>query len=95
VWPFQGKDGPMGSEPAMLAPLNCLVTTVACHPRTDIVAVGYEDGTVLLVRTPDGAEILARRPDGNQVSALAWSGAGTRLAFATEAGEVGVAELGA
>jgi WD40 repeat protein len=94
VWPFQGKDGPMGSEPAMLAPLNCLVTAVACHPRTDIVAVGYEDGTVLLVRTPDGAEILARRPDGNLVSALAWNAAGTRLAFATEAGDAGVAELG-
>jgi WD40 repeat protein len=95
LWPFQGKDGPMGSEPAMLAPLNCLVTTVACHPRSDIVAVGYEDGTVLLVRTPDGAEILARRPDGNLVSALAWNPAGTRLAFATEAGDAGVAELGA
>jgi WD40 repeat protein len=95
VWPFQGKDGPMGSEPAMLAPLNCLVTAVACHPRTDIVAVGYEDGTVLLVRTPDGAEILARRPDGNMVSALAWNAAGTRLAFATETGDAGVAELGA
>jgi WD40 repeat protein len=94
VWPFQGKDGPMGAEPAMLAPLNCLVTTVACHPRADITAVGYEDGTVLLVRTPDGAEILARRPDGNLVSALAWNAAGTRLAFATEAGDAGIAELG-
>jgi WD40 repeat protein len=94
VWPFQSKEGPMGAEPAMLAPLNCLVTTVACHPRTDIVAVGYEDGTVLLVRAPDGAEILARRPDGNLVSALAWNAAGTRLAFATEAGDSGVAELG-
>jgi WD40 repeat protein len=95
VWPFQGKDGPMGTEPAMLAPLNCLVTTVASHPRTEIVAVGYEDGTVLLVRAPDGAEILARRPDGNLVSALAWNATGTRLAFATEAGDAGVAELGA
>jgi WD40 repeat protein len=95
LWPFQGKDGPMGAEPAMLAPLNCLATTVACHPRTDIVAVGYEDGTVLLVRTPDGAEILARRPDGNPLSALAWNATGTRLAFATEAGDAGVAELGA
>jgi WD40 repeat protein len=94
VWPFQGKDGPMGTEPAMLAPLNCLVTSVASHPRTEIVAVGYEDGTVLLVRAPDGAEILARRPDGNIVSALAWNAAGTRLAFATEAGDAGVAELG-
>ena len=94
VWPFASKDGPMGSQPQMLAPLTCLVTAVACHPRTDIVAVGYEDGTVLLLRMADGAEILAHRPGGEPVSALAWNATGTRLAFATEAGEAGVADLG-
>ena len=91
--PGQGRaDGRRAGDAG--AALNCLVTAVACHPRTDIVAVGYEDGTVLLVRTPDGAEILARRPDGNLVSALAWNAAGTTLAFAAEAGDAGVLELG-
>jgi WD40 repeat protein len=94
VWPFQGKDGPMGTQPQMLAPLACLVSTVACHPRNDVTAVGYEDGTVLLVRTADGAEILARRPAGEPISALAWNPAGTTLVFATEAGEAGVMDLG-
>jgi WD40 repeat protein len=94
VWPFQGKDGPMGTQPQMLAPLACLVSTVACHPRNDVTAVGYEDGTVLLVRTADGAEILARRPAGEPISALAWNPAGTTLAFATEAGEAGMMDLG-
>jgi WD40 repeat protein len=93
VWPFQGKDGPMGIQPQMLAPLTCLVTTVACHPRNDVIAVGYGDGTVLLVRTADGAEILARHPSGAPVSALAWNAAGTTLAFATEEGDAGVVDL--
>ena len=83
----------MGTEPAMLAPLNCLVTAVACHPRTDIVAVGYEDGTVLLVRAPDGAEILARKPAAAPVTALAWNRNGTLLAFGTEDGDAGIVDL--
>ncbi len=90
----RARTGPMGTQPQMLAPLNCLVTAIACHPRTDIVAVGYEDGTVLLVRMTDGAEILASRPGGEAISALAWNATGTRLAFATEAGEAGVSDLG-
>ena len=33
VWPFASKDGPMGKEPAMLAPLQARVSVVACHPE--------------------------------------------------------------
>ncbi len=33
LWPFQGKDGPMGKQPRMLAPLPARVAVVACHPR--------------------------------------------------------------
>ena len=61
IWPFASKDGPMGKEPAMLAPLQARVSMVACHPKQDIMAVGYSDGTVLMVRLEDGAEILVRR----------------------------------
>ena len=61
VWPFGSKDGPMGKEPAMLAPLQARVSVVACHPKQDILAAGYSDGTVLMVRMSDGAEILVRK----------------------------------
>ncbi len=64
VWPFASKDGPMGKEPAMLAPLQARVSAVACHPKQDILAAGYSDGTVLMVRLEDGAEILVRRNKG-------------------------------
>ncbi len=67
---------------------------VACHPRQDIVAGGYGDGTVLIVRIEDGAEILAKRPGQAPVTALAWSADGTLLAFATESGEAGIVDLG-
>jgi WD40 repeat protein len=94
MWPFQGKDGPMGMQPQTLAPAPQLICAVACHPKNDVVAAGYEDGAVLLVRIADGAEVLARRPADAPISALAWNAGGTALAFATEAGDAGVIELG-
>lgn len=93
MWPFASKDGPMGKEPAMLAPLQARVSTVACHPKQDIVAAGYGDGTVLLVRLADGAEILVHRNGTAAVAALAWNPKGTLLAFATDDGEAGLLDL--
>jgi WD40 repeat protein len=93
LWPFASKDGPMGKEPAMLAPLQARVTMVACHPRQDIFAAGYSDGTILMVRMTDGAEILVRRNAAAPVAALAWNGKGTLLAFAAEDGDAGLLPL--
>jgi WD40 repeat protein len=91
LWPFQGKDGPMGKQPRMLAPHQHKVAVVACHPRQEVVAVGYDDGMILLVRIEDGAEILARKPGDGPVTALAWDL--TRVAFGTEDGAAGVIDL--
>lgn len=93
VWPFVAKDGPMGKEPGMLAPMPGKVTAVACHPKSDILAAGYSHGTVMLVRLSDGAEILARAKDEVPVSALAWDAKGATLAFATEQGDAGLLTL--
>ncbi|UGY07057.1 WD40 repeat domain-containing protein [Bradyrhizobium quebecense] len=93
VWPFTSKDGPMGKEPAMLAPMPARVAVVACHPKNDIMAVGYADGTVLMVRLEDGAEILVRRSAGTAVSALGWNAKGTLLAYGTEDGDAGILEM--
>src|SRR6202790_3761674 len=90
MWPFASKDGPMGKEPAMLAPLQARVSAVACHPKQDILAAGYSDGTILMVRLGDGAEILVRRRNSAApVAALAWNAKGTLLAFAAEDGDAG------
>jgi WD40 repeat protein len=93
MWPFASKDGPMGKEPAMLAPLPARVSMVACHPKQDILAAGYSDGTVLMVRLGDGAEILVRRNGTVAVSALAWNAGGTVLAFSDESGDAGLLDL--
>ena len=93
VWPFASKDGPMGKEPGMLAPLQARVTTVACHPKEDSLAAGYSNGTVLLVRMTDGAEILVRKNDDAAVTALGWSADGGLLAFAAGEGTAGLLAL--
>jgi WD40 repeat protein len=94
LWPFAGKDGPMGKAPKMLAPHGKRLAVVACHPKQPVVAAGYEDGLVLLVRLDDGAEILVHPSDlDTPVTALAWSGDGLRLAFACEDRIAGVVEL--
>jgi WD40 repeat protein len=93
LWPFAGKDGPMGKEPRVLASTEHRIEVVASHPRQEIVAAGYGNGLVLLVRVEDGAEILAKAPGAAPITALAWSGDGRLLAFGTEDGAAGVIDL--
>jgi len=93
LWPFASKDGPMGKQPRMVAPYEKRAVAVACHPKQEIVATGFEDGLVMLARIDDGAEILAKRPGAAAVSALAWNFDGSKLAFGTEDGEAGIVDL--
>jgi WD40 repeat protein len=94
MWPFGSKDGPMGKQPRMLIPYDKRAVAVACHPSQEVVAVGFEDGLVMLSRLEDGAEILAKKPGTAPVSALAWNATGSKLAFGTEDGEAGIVDLG-
>lgn len=94
LWPFSSKDGPMGKQPTLLAPHGHKLGVVACHPKQAVVAAGYEDGLVLLVRLDDGAEVLVHPPElQTPVTALAWSSDGNRLAFACEDRFAGVVDL--
>lgn len=93
VWPFASKDGPMGKEPGMLAPLQARVSVVACHPKEDVLAAGYTNGTILMVRMTDGAEILVRKNDDTAVTALGWNASGSLLAFAAGEGQAGLLAL--
>ncbi|OXT00755.1 hypothetical protein B7H23_11795 [Notoacmeibacter marinus] len=94
VWPFQGKDGPMGKAPLELGTRgDSLVTAVACHPTEPMVAIGYRDGMILAVRFADAQEALMRRPGQGPLTAMAWDGSGRRLAFASEAGDCGIVDI--
>src|SRR5258708_913896 len=87
LWPFQGKDGPMGKAPRILAPAEVQVEVVACHPKQEAVAVGYTAGLVLLVRIEDRAEGLARKGARPPITALARSATRAALAVGAEDGE--------
>lgn len=96
LWPFTGKAGPMGAQPTMIAPAakaGVRATQVAAHPQAGICAVGFGDGLILLARIDDGAEILMREPDGDAVTALAWRADGKAVAFGTQSGKAGIADL--
>jgi WD40 repeat protein len=91
VWPFSGKDGPMGKGPLELGTRSdILVTQVAFHPHEEMLTIGFVDGMVLAVRISDGKEALLRRPGKGAISALSWDEEGKRLAFASEAGDCGI-----
>lgn len=96
VWPFQGKDGPMGKAPLELGTRgDTMVTAVCCHPTEEIVAIGYADGMVLAARFADDKEVLLRRAGKGALTAMAWDAAGRRLAFGTEPGDCGVIDISA
>lgn len=96
VWPFSGKDGPMGKAPAELGTRgDQMVTCVACHPSEEIVAIGYTDGMVLAARISDAREVVLRRPGNGAVTAMAWDGDGRRVVFGSAEGECGVIDISA
>lgn len=96
VWPFAGKDGPMGKAPLELGTrANIMVTNVAFHPVEDVLAIGFVDGMILAVRTADGKEALLRRPGKGAITSMGWSANGKLLAFASEAGDCGVVDISA
>ena len=94
VWPFDSKEGPTGKAPRECGLRHARVTQVAFHPNVNVLAIGYEDGCVLMVRFDDGAELLVRRalPDST-VTALGWDRKGARLAFGCRDGQAGILTL--
>ena len=97
IWPFSGKDGPMGKAPRECGVRPVRVSQVAFHPGALVVAIGYEDGFVMLVRLTDASELLVRMPASGEgakaITALAWDKTGRHLAIAGADGYVGVLTL--
>ena len=94
VWPFAGKDGPMGKAPLELGTrANIMVTQVAFHPAEEVLAIGFIDGMILAVRIADSKEALLRRPGKGAITSMGWSANGKLLAYASEAGDCGVIDI--
>jgi hypothetical protein len=59
-----------------------------------VLAAGYEDGCLLLIRLADASELLVRAPvKDSAVTALAWDAHGRHLAFGCADGEAGILTL--
>lgn len=94
VWPFESKDGPMGKAPRECGVRPAKVDRVAFHPGVLILAVGYEDGCILLIRLNDASELLVRpAAKGSGITALSWDRTGRRLAFGCADGQAGILTL--
>jgi WD40 repeat protein len=94
IWPFESKEGPMGKQPRECGVRSAKVSRVAFHPNTYVLAVGYEDGFILLIRLTDASELLVRPAVvDSAVTALAWDKPGRRLAFGCADGQAGILAL--
>lgn len=93
LWPFEGKDGPMGKAPLLRGERpDTLVTRLAFHPRDEVLAIGYNDGVVVLARVAD-EHLLVLDDEGAPITALAWNDTGTRLGWGDEAGRIGLLDM--
>jgi len=94
VWPFRGKDGPMGKAPLELGIMGqTLVTHVCCHHQEDVIAVGYENGMIMVVKI-DGGDIVSLRGGGDgEITSLNWHQSGTKLAYGSSEGEAGIIDI--
>jgi WD40 repeat protein len=86
LWPFFGG-GPMGKAPLELAGGDGVTCTqVACHPRDEMVAGGFNDGLVVVADIGSSRVLPIAPPEHGPVSALGWSHDGAFLAIGTETG---------
>ncbi len=90
AWPFDGP-GPEGRPPLELIDgKGSLVTRVACHPSTPMVACGFEDGNLALVdlATRQGGkfQVTKRGP----ITAITWSRDGDHMLCGAEDGRAAI-----
>jgi len=93
IWPFESKDGPMGKPPLLVGERQSIVTQVAFQPNSTMLAAGYDDGAVFLIRVEDDAYLPVEEPGAGGVAALAWNHDGSMLAWGCEDGRVGFLDM--
>jgi WD40 repeat protein len=94
LWPFGGSSGPMGREASEIGfDDSTLVTLIAASNPHGRLAAGLADGRVWVADPAGHGLNFVKAEKGSPISALALSPDATRLAWADEDGQAGVADL--
>jgi len=94
LWPFVGSNGPMGKEAIEIGfDEGSLVALVASRPKHGVVAAGLNDGRVWLAHPAGQGLNFLKAEKGAPITALAMSADASRIAWADEDGQAGVAEV--
>ena len=92
LWPFIGSNGPMGREATEIGfDEGSLVALVASQPKHGLLAAGLNDGRVWLADPAGQGLNFLKAERGAPITALAMSADATRVAWADEDGNAGVA----
>ena len=93
LWPFFGG-GPMGKPPTELARLpGVFCSAVAAHPKNDIIAAGFEDGSVLLAELGSERVLPICLGKRGKVTGLVFSPLGGVMVFGTDDGVIAAIDL--
>ncbi|MBX9461181.1 MAG: WD40 repeat domain-containing protein [Brevundimonas sp.] len=93
LWPFVGSNGPMGREAIEIGfDEGSLVALVASQPKHGVVAAGLNDGRVWLAHPAGQGLNFLKAEKAAPITALAMSADASRVAWADEDGQAGVAE---
>lgn len=94
LWPFTGSNGPMGREASEIGfDDSTQVTLVATSNPHGRLAAGLADGRVWIADPAGQGLEFAKAEKGSPIVALALSPDATRVAWADEDGQAGVADL--
>lgn len=92
LWPFVGANGPMGREATEIGfDEGSLVALVASRPKHGLLAAGLNDGRVWLADPAGQGLNFLKAERGAPITALAMSADASRVAWADEDGQAGVA----
>ena len=93
LWPFIGANGPMGREATEIGfDEGSLVALVASRPKHPVVTAGLTDGRVWLAHPAGQGLNFLKAEKGAPITALAMSADASRVAWADEDGQAGVAD---
>ena len=69
------------------------VLHVATHPDRPLIAAGYANGVVAIIRPGTADVVLVRGADAGAIDQLAWSPSGDALAYGAAGDEIGLVLL--